>query len=232
MLSVFFGNDVIQVRQKAFAHLEDTAADALITHLTSDTYEKGIIVDLAEGVSLFGSEQVCVIDTSSDDAEVFESVLECVPLMAESPNHFMMIETTLTAPNKRKLQAHAETFTEISTDKKEKFNTFLLTDAFLRRDKKSLWLLLIEAWRNGSSNEEIIGILFWQIKILRLVERSKSAEESGQKPFVYSKAKKALQNFTEGELDTHSRTLLSIYHNGHLGKHDIALALEKWVLTI
>jgi hypothetical protein len=68
--------------------------------------------------------------------------------------------------------------------------------------------------------------------MLRLAERTKSAEEAGQKPFVYSKAKRALSAFKEGELDSISRDLLSIYHDGHLGKRDIDLALERWVLTL
>ncbi len=233
MLSVFFGNDVIHVRQKAFDFVHTLAGeDTSITHITPDHYEEGMITDVAEGVSLFGGVQVCIIDTPSEDPVMFEGVCARLDLMGASAHYFVLIESALNASDKKKLEAHATKFEELTAEKKERFNTFLLADAFLRRDKKSLWLLLQEAWREGIANEEIIGVLLWQVKILRLVEKTKSAEEAGQKPFVYGKAKRALTNFKKGELDQIAEDLLVIYHDGHLGKHDTALALEKWVLTI
>ncbi len=233
MISVFFGNDVIGVRTKAFDFVHSlTEEGSGITHVTPDHYEEGMIADVAEGASLFGGMQVCVIDTPSEDQAMYVSVVERLEMMKTSPHHFVLIESTLTAPEKKKFEAHATHFEELTAEKKERFNTFLLTDAFLRRDKKSLWILLQEAWGAGISNEEIIGVLLWQVKILRLVEKTKSAEESGQKPFVYQKAKRALSSFKKGELDSISRELLIIYHDGHLGKHDTGLALEKWVLSL
>jgi len=102
----------------------------------------------------------------------------------------------------------------------------------MQQDELLAWILLAKAWRNNLSNEEIIGTLYWQVKMLRLVERTKNAEEAGQKPFVYSKAKRSLRQFTEGELDSLSRDLLSIYHEGHLGRRDMDSALERWVLSL
>jgi len=49
---------------------------------------------------------------------------------------------------------------------------------------------------------------------------------------VYQKAKQSLQNFKEGELDELSKSIVSIYHDGHLGRVDLNIALEKWVLDI
>ena len=62
--------------------------------------------------------------------------------------------------------------------------------------------------------------------------QTKSAEEAGQKPFVYQKAKRALSKFKSGELEKLSRELLVLYHEGHMGKGDINLTLEKWVLNV
>ncbi len=233
MLYVYFGNDAPKVRHKAFQFIETlTKGETLATQVTIENYAEGMILEYAEGASLFGSTEVVVIDTVSEDDVIFEQVLELLPVMAQSANHFVLVERTLTAPIKKKIQTHASAIEEIVGETKEKFNTFLLTDAYLRKDKKSLWLLLMEAWKAGEKNEAIIGILFWQVKMLRLVSKTKSAEEAGQKPFVYSKAKRALSQFKEGEPETHSQQLLSIYHDGHQGKVDTALALEKWVLSI
>lgn len=233
MLSVFFGNDVIQVRKRAFDFVHTLTEDGSgITHITPDHYEEGMILDMAESASLFGGVQVCIIDTPSEDQAMYASVVERLKMMKTSPHHFILIESALTAPEKKKFEVHATTFEEATAEKKERFNTFLLTDALLRRDKKSLWILLNEAWREGISNEEIIGVLLWQVKILRLAEKTKSAEAAGQKPFVYQKAKRALSNFKKGELDSISRDLLTVYHDGHLGKVDTGLALERWVLSL
>jgi hypothetical protein len=233
MLSVFFGNDVSLVRKNAFdfmrTHMD---VDTLVTHITTDQYREGVLVDLAGGSSLFGVTQMILIDTPSEDTFVFDAVMEGLALMKESSNNFVLIEGSLLAASKKKIEAHATHIEESTLAKTEKFNAFALTDAFLLRDKKKLWLLLQEGEKEGLSGEQAIGLLFWQIKTLRLVEKTSSAEEAGQKPFVYSKAKRALTSFKKGELDTLSRDLLKIYHDGHLGKQDISFALEQWVLKL
>lgn len=233
MLHVYFGSDEITIREKAFAQsnaLKGDGGEVLV--VGSANYEPGILSDLLGSVSLFGGEKVVVFDTLSESKEVFEDCISCVKELGASKNHFILIEGTLLAGDKKKLSGHADTFVELTKEKGETFNAFSLTDAYTARDKKRLWLLLNEAWQYGLSNEEIAGVLFWQIKILRLVARTKSAEEAGQKPFVYDKAKRALQNFKPGELDQMSRDLLAVYHDGHNGKCDMRIALEKWVLQL
>ena len=101
-----------------------------------------------------------------------------------------------------------------------------------QKDKKTLWLQLQEAKSAGLSSEEIIGTLWWQLKILRLAKITKNAEDAGMKEYPYSKAKRALANFKEGELESLSYSLLRVYHEGHQGKKVTELALEKWTLTI
>ena len=41
-----------------------------------------------------------------------------------------------------------------------------------------------------------------------------------------------LLTIKEGELDSISKDLLVVYHEGHTGKRDIDLGLEKWVLSV
>jgi DNA polymerase III delta subunit len=233
MLYVFFGTDTTQVRTKAFSFLAKlNVEEKSLIKIASETYARGMIPDLTRGSSLFGGVDFFLLDTPSEDEMYLGEVLEHAALLQDSQNHFVVIENGLTADKKKIIEKHAEKIEEIKADAKVRFNTFALTDAFLERDKKSLWLLLVSAWKEGLSHEEIIGVLFWQIKILRLVEKTNSAEEAGQKPFVYSKAKRSLKNFKKGELDALSESLLRIYHDGHQGRVDIAIALEQWALTI
>ena len=232
MLYIYFGNNTSEVRQKALARVHVCAGEGgQVTHITSDAYTIGSLIDLASGASLFSEKQVFLLDTPSERTEVYEDIMGNLELLKDSEHDFILIEHAVLAGDKKKFSAHGESH-EITAEKKDSFNTFSLTDALCMRDKKTLWLLLMEARKAGVPAEEIIGVLFWQIKILRLVEKTKSAEEAGQKPFVYNKAKRALLKFKPGELEKLSRELLVLYHEGHVGKVDINLSLEKWVLTV
>jgi len=92
MLYVYFGNDVLRVRQTAFDFVKTlTQDDSLVTHVTPERFQEGMITDLAQGSSLFSSTQVCVIDTFSEDGEVFENTLKLLKEMEHSANHFIVI---------------------------------------------------------------------------------------------------------------------------------------------
>lgn len=233
MLYVFFGTDTTVVRQEALAYANDLASEGTdVIKITETDYREGLIIEFAQGTGLFGTTEVIVLDTPSENELFEEEMFGSFDSMAASQNHFVLIAGTLNAAQKKKLKKHADKVQEITLDKKDRFNVFKLTDALLRRDKKTLWLLLTTAWKEGIPNEEIIGILFWQIKMLRLASKVENAEASGQKPFVYQKAKQALRNFKDNEIDELSRSLLSLYHDGHLGRVDLSTGLERWVLRL
>lgn len=232
MLHVFFGTDVVGVRKAAHDFLSGQAGGGASTAITAETYVPGIFADLAESSSLFGEKQLVLIDTPSELAEMKEAVWDMLPQLASSANTFVLIEGKLLAADQKKFKTHAASMEEFHETKVEAFNMFGLADALANKDKKTLWILLTRAKQNGQSAEQIIGILFWQLKALRLAQVTKSAEEAGQKPFVWNKARRALVKFKEGELAAHSRELLSIYHDGHLGKRDADIALEEWVLRL
>lgn len=233
MLYVFFGTDTIAVREQARERansLVPTETQAL--RVTATDYYSGVFTERASSVSLFGTDTITVLDMLSDDVDAFTSLIEHLPLLAEAEHMFVLIERPLLAAEKKTFQKYATEYVESTAEKKERFNTFALTDALLDRDKKSLWLLLTNAFAAGVSHEEVAGLLFWQVKTLRLVARTQSAEEAGLKPFVYSKAKRALSKFKPEELDQLSRELLTLYHEGHLGTRDMGLALEQWALSV
>lgn len=233
MIYVFFGKDSSGVREKALAFIQTlTTNESEVVKITDEGYREGMLADLAESVSLFGGVHVVLLDTPSSDAIFKEGVEDNMELLKDSPNHFVVVEGGLLAGPKKLYTKYAEHIEEIESAPAEKFNAFGITDAFCDRDKKRLWVLLMEEWGRGEANESIVGRLFWQIKILRLAERTSTAEEAGQSSYTYNKAKRALVKFKKGELDTISRNLLELYHAGHGGKVDMSVALEKWVLSI
>lgn len=232
MLQIFCGNDPIQVRQKAFAFIaKREEKGARLQGVDVDTYEKGVVADAVGALSLFGGETVYLFDTPSEDETFDTEVHELLEALSESPTQFVVIEGPLLAAQKKAYEKYG-VLEEYKASAKERFNAFALADALSRRDKKTLWMGLCDAKREGLSAEEIIGTLWWQLKTLRLALHTKTAEEAGMKDFPYNKAKRALSNFKEGELEKLSHALLAVYHQGHMGEVDIDLALEKWCLTV
>ena len=181
---------------------------------------------------MFGEKVIYLIDTPSADALFYEEVSTTLEAFKDSLNVFVVIEDSLLAAQKKIFTKYADSIEEVKTQKEERYNVFALADSLSRKDKKTLWMQLQEATQRGLSAEEIIGTLWWQLKTLRLAKLTKDAHQAGMKDFTYNKAKRSLSYFKNGELEQLSTTLLSVYHDGHLGKVDINLALEKWVLTI
>jgi DNA polymerase III delta subunit len=230
MLKVFYGTDRTKVRDAA-----QVACDLVVgvqTIIDDSSYEPGQLSNALGANSLFGGEQCFVLDTPSGEEVFFTEVLASLKEMAESQNTFIVLEGGLLADPKKKYAKHANEIAEFSLDKVERFNAFGLAEALAKKDKKNLWVLLSQARANNLRDEEIVGMLWWQLKSLRLAKLTRTAEEAGMKSFPYDKAKRALSGFKDGEVEALSRSLLELYHDGHQGLRDMDLALEEWVLKV
>ncbi len=237
MLYVFTGSVAVAVRARAHAFLDTLrGGEAHSERVSAEECTDEFLRDRIGAQSLFGGSeapQVFLLDTPSEKKDALERVVEHAPALAESANIFVLIEGKLLAAQAKPLKAAAAEYHEVKADvAKEPFNAFALADALARRDKKSLWVLLVRAQKEGLSAEEIIGTLYWQLKSMRLVTLTKSPAEAGLKPFVYSKAQRGAVHFKDGELEKLSEKLVTLYHEARLGKVDIDLALERWVLDV
>jgi DNA polymerase III delta subunit len=228
MLKVFFGTDTDAVRKAAWAAARDGAPDAPHV-LTSESYEPGQLSELVGAGSLFGEARVVVIDTPTE--QLAEDVSLLLDAMAASVDRFIIIEGPLLAATKKVYAKHTDELHECKAGTIERFNTFALADALASRNKKQLWLLLHDATRAGIAPEEITGVLWWQLKGLRLAALTSNAAEAGMKDFPYNKAKRALATLSLSDVEQLSHELLTLYHQGHGGETDFSLALEHWVLS-
>jgi DNA polymerase III delta subunit len=233
MIHVFFGKDQQTARKEAhqFAH-DHAEAGGRIERIDSTSYQEGMVRDVVGSQSLFGDQTIYIFDTPSADPDFEEEIKEVLEVIAEQTGLFIIIENALLAPQKKHYARYTEHLHESNAPAKERFNTFALSDALIARNKKQLWMGMSDAVHAGVSAEEIIGILWWQLKTLRLVAETPDARSADMKDFTYNKAKRALGAFKEGEIERLSASLLLIYHQGHAGMQDIDLALEKWVLTL
>lgn len=230
MLHLYYGTDTIAARTKALTIAG--AVEATIERFEAENFSAGSLRDATEAVSLFGNTTVYIIDTPSVNEELWQELVDLAEALATSVQLFIVVDNNLTASQLKPLKPHATNIEVFTKEKNTAFNTFALADAFANRDKKSLWILFAEAVRQGQSAEEIIGILWWQIKSMRLAAMTNSATEAGMKDYPYNKAKRALRNFKSGELEKISHQLIKVYHEGHGGEKDIWVGLEEWVLRM
>lgn len=231
MLYVFVGNDVVAVRTEAHEFLSAQESDAV--HVTSENYAPGMFLDYVNAQSLFGGvPEPVVLDFLSEYEGALETLDEYLPDIAASGRAFVLIDTKPRMAREKLLRSHAVHYEEIEErEEKEKFNTFALADALARKDKKSLWVLLMRARMAGVEAEAIAGVLFWQLKSLRLAAQTASSAEAGMKDYPYKKAKGALKMFKKGEVEELSESLLTLYHKGHADS-DMDVSLERFVLTL
>ena len=231
MLHVYFGTDRQAVRDQAADFSEkNLPPDGTTTVIDAADYQPGQLADALGATSLFGGAEWFLVDTPSANPDLAEEVKTNLAAMAESSNTFIVLEGSLLAPAKKAYTKHTSTIEEFTAEKAGRFNTFALADALANKDRRQLWVLLQEAKLQGSAPEELIGIIWWQLKVLQLAATTRSATEAGMKEYSYSKAKRALSKFAPGELSRLSHGLLQLYHDGHAGVRDIDLALEQWVL--
>lgn len=230
MLHLYYGTDVITARTKALQVAHD--ASAPIERFESETFTVHGLENAAGAVSLFGEATTFIIDSPSQNQEMWTELGGVASALQESPQLFVVIEGNLLAAQLKVLQPYLDEKESFTKTKTNMLNIFALADAFSIRDKKTLWILLVEAHRQGLSAEEIIGTLWWQVKSMRVAMATNSASEAGMKDYPYNKAKRAIRNFKPGELEALSEQLLQVYHEGHGGEKDIWIGLEEWALGV
>jgi len=235
MLFVFVGNDVVAVRKETHDFLSAKEKDyGRAIRIAVDSYTPGIFLEHIETHSLFGGEEAPVLlDFLSEDEELCAECENYLEAFSASSRLFVLMDQKPLATREKLLKKYATNYHAVAQDSvpASRFNTFALADAFVQKDKKSLWVLFMRAKREGVSGEELIGTLFWQIKALRLVHMTSSEAESGMKGFAYKKAKEGTRKFTKEELERLSESLLKVYHDGHFGS-DIEIDLEKFLLRV
>lgn len=238
MLYFFYGTDTDKAREKANAlikGLQKKKPDAEVFRLAAEGVREAELDELIHGQGLFNKSHIVYGLRLFENDELKELFLKRLEDIGQSPNIFVLVEGKV---DKKTLLAIADVaekvqlFEKKEEKKKAGFNIFSLTDAFGRRDKKHLWVLFQRAVASGAVPEEIHGILFWQLKSMFLASGAKTAGEAGVAPFVFTKSKNFLKNYSVEELRKLSAKLVSLYHDSHRGLHDFEIALERFVLAL
>ena len=241
MIYLLYGNDTTASRKKLHTLLSGLfkkRPDAEYFHLTSENVSEISVEELVSSQGLFEQKYIVVFDNLFEDkgkennrkAELLKMLKE----MQKAEHVFIFLEGKLDKKTITKFEKYSEKTQEFSKTelKKERFNTFSLTDALGKRDRKSLWTLYQKAREENIACEEIHGILFWQVKSMLLALQSSSAKEAGLNPFVFNKSKSFLRNYSEGEMKGLSKKLVALSHDARRGMHEFDIALERFILSL
>lgn len=128
------------------------------------------IESFCSGEGLFFSKCLIVFLGVLEKEEIADFVLDKLSLMGESQNLFVFVEGKLNkkiTDEFKKARAELNVF-ELTKEKKEKYNNFLLADAFWEKDKLKLWIYFRQAMDVGVGMEELVGVLFWKAKDMML----------------------------------------------------------------
>ncbi|MFA5840948.1 MAG: hypothetical protein WC847_01585 [Candidatus Paceibacterota bacterium] len=186
MLYLFSGDDsknkILNYEKfmKSLSAQAGMPAEAEIFFVNRNDFNPMQIESFYSGASLFSILSTIVFQNILDYEETRDFVLDRLNQMGESQNSFIFLESKLNKPILdafKKARAELNVF-EIPKEKKEKFDNFLLANAFADKNKLNTWIYFRQAVDLGVGMEELVGVLFWKIKDMLLKHNfSKFSEE-------------------------------------------------------
>src|SRR3989344_9403619 len=166
MLYLFAGDDA-KKKLSAYEHfLKSLPKGTESFFISRNNFNKMQIESFYSGAGLFFGKCAIVFSNILEYEENRDFILGKLSLMEQSENNFILLEGKLNKPildNFKKARAEINIF-ELPKEKKEKFNNFLLANAFGDRDKLNLWIYFRQAMDIGVGMEELVGVLFWKMK--------------------------------------------------------------------
>ena len=123
-----------------------------------------------------------------------QHLLENLSLYHESPHMFVIFEPSLSVRDEKKFVGAGAVIKrcEERVSPEDARPLFAFIDVFLRNDREKTFVAFHKLLRNGTPPSSVLNTLLWQLRMLVLVSRSANASDAGVKPFVFTKAKKAL----------------------------------------
>ncbi|MDQ3077001.1 MAG: hypothetical protein M3Q63_03055 [bacterium] len=241
MIYLLYGTDSTKARAKLHdlvTSLIKKKPDASHDRMNDEGFDAARLEENISGMGLFSQKTIVEMDNVFRNKEAKEIVLDRIKDIGKSENIFVFLESVLTKADLTKFEKNAEKVQEFESlsaeaaPRDKTFKIFSLTDAFGKRDKKQLWVLYTKAKMSEIADEEIHGILFWQVKAILQALSAKNAKDAGLNPFVYQKSIGFSQKYSHAELKRISSDLVSIYHNARRGITPFDLALEKFILEV
>lgn len=194
--------------------------------------EQDFLVSISSD-DLFGTPRVIVLEGGLSDTTIRALLEKHGEFLKSAQNPIFFTEGPFL---KKDFPSFAKFFTSVHECKKKsvavkKFNVFPLVDAIVQKNKKDAWLLFQEAIKEEASVEEICNLLFWQYKTVLLTLSGKSAGELGLAPFVFTKAKKYSQLYTQKDVRKILFSIIQMFQDSRF-KKDGEMRMEQFILSL
>ena len=237
MFYFLYGTDTHKARQKLHELLDlakKKRPEAELFKITTENWTENQFEELLVSQGLFEQKYTVVLDNVFENKESKSFILERLEKMQNSEQIFLILEGSVDSATLKKIESYAEKVQVFTKPEKQKESpkVFTITNNLLRKDKKGLWISYIDLITTGIPAEEIHGVLFWQVKNMILASRAQSQIETGLAPFPYKNALTGARNFKESELGEMSSALVNMTHRVRQGDGELAIMLEKWILSL
>jgi hypothetical protein len=186
MIYLFSGNDSNNKLKAYEKFIKSIPIGTETFSINRNNFDKMQIESLYSGSSLFSEKSSVLFSNIFEYEETRDFILEKLKLMGQSDNTFVFLEGKLNKPILdafKKARAELNVF-ELPKEKLEKFDNFLVANAFSQKDKLNLWIYFRQAMDLGVGMEELIGVLFWKIKDMILKKNFGKFKESELKNFA------------------------------------------------
>ena|SRR3989344_9359511 len=211
MIYLLYGEDS-QRKLSAYEKLAVAAKDAEVFKLNRNDFDPSQTESFYSGAGLFSKKFFVVFSDFLGYAETREFLLQKLPEMQNSGNTFVFLEGKLNKPIVDAFKssgAKTEVF-ELAKPGTEKFNSFLLANAFGAKDKLGLWIYFRQAADLGVALEELSGVLFWKAKDMIM--------------------KKNFAKFSERELRSFAQELSYLLPEARSKNQDAEATFERFLL--
>lgn len=226
MLTVISGTDSLLLSKKT-KELLDSQNISNEGVLYIDNPSIDILRESVSAQDLFGGISIFVFRELEEN--VYDYVFANTESFSQSQNVFIFQVSKVLKKQKDICEKAGIEIIEVKALKEREMPSFVLADAFLRKDKKAAFVALYDELATKPP-EEVHGGLWYQMKNMALVFSGATEEESGLHPFVYKKLKSASAKFSKQECDEILKELLEMNHKAHRGELDFEVALERFVL--
>jgi hypothetical protein len=214
MIYLFAGDDTKKKRLSYEKFLKTLSKSTDVVFVNKNNFSKMGIESLYSGAGLFSPKSTVVFEGILDYEDHRDFILSRLENLVLSANDFIFLEgklTKLILDDFRKVRAELDIF-ELPKEKTEKFDNFLVANAFGNKDKLNMWVYFRQAMDRGVGMEEIVGVLFWKIKDMLL--------------------KRDFRKFSEEQLKDYAARLSYLLPEARKSGRDAESAFEQFLLEV
>ncbi len=237
MIIFIYGDDTKKVREKTTATVDGLLLkqkDASIFKIDASNWSLEYVKELLNAQGLFLPKYIITFNFISENKEFFAEMLDLLKEMKSAEHICIIAEGDITEKNKEKIKKLATKSQEFNINKievkKQEAPTFAFATSFANREFQKTERYLNKLLDLKMVPEEIHGVLWWQMKSVKLASMAQSAVGAGLNPFVFKNAKSASEKWNPEDLDQVLNSLFEMYHQAHRGKIDFYNAIERLVV--